>query len=355
MLMVSRFYQNLTWKIKFIKRIKKLNLALKSKKHKLLRKIKLHIIIILLLKFKINAQVNLVQNGDLETYSQCPDFISQINYADNWSTSSNGTPDYLNLCNPNNPNPINTNFGGESPHSGNGIVGMVCYANAPGNYNKREYIQVMLSQPLSMNTKYRLSYFVSLADESKYSISNIDCYFGIGSSFFPTDLSIPLSPQIKNDTSTYFNVKTGWQHFEKYYIATGGEDYLILGNFNNDLNTNTNYNGIGLLDASYYFFDDVSVIDSASIGINVINNNSNISIYPNPTNSNIQIDVSKLNELGDLQFIVFDALGLEVKRQLITDAEITNITLSELANGTYFYKVMEDGKLLKYDKLVLIK
>ncbi|MBK6835809.1 MAG: T9SS type A sorting domain-containing protein [Bacteroidetes bacterium] len=56
-----------------------------------------------------------------------------------------------------------------------------------------------------------------------------------------------------------------------------------------------------------------------------------------------------------MQFIVYNTLGVEIKKQQITANEITNVDLSDLANGTYLYKVLKDGKLYKYDKLVLIK
>lgn len=318
-------------------------------------KLKLNILAFCFPFMTMMAQVNLVSNGDLESYSQCPDFVSQINYANNWNSPSNGTPDYMNMCNPTNPNPIDFNFGSQNPYSGAGLVGILCYANAIGNYNKREYIQGTLTQPLIANNKYIISFQISLADESKYSVSNIDCYFGVGNTSVATDLSIGLSPQIKNDTVNYFNDKINWYYFEKTYLANGGEDHIIIGNFNNDLNTNTNYNGTGFLDGAYYLFDNVSVIDSASIGIKEIDNSDQVSLYPNPTNEVVKIDASKVNENSDLQFVIYNALGLEIKHEIINSNTVSTLDLSELANGTYVYKIFSKGNLYKVDRLVIIK
>ena len=51
----------------------------------------------LLMSLVLRTQ-NLVPNGDLETYTQCPDYVSQIDRAVGWSRPTNGTSDYLNAC-----------------------------------------------------------------------------------------------------------------------------------------------------------------------------------------------------------------------------------------------------------------
>ena len=47
----------------------------------------------LLMSLVLRTQ-NLVPNGDLETYTQCPDYVSQIDRAVGWSTPTNGPRHY---------------------------------------------------------------------------------------------------------------------------------------------------------------------------------------------------------------------------------------------------------------------
>lgn len=311
------------------------------------------IFLVFALHFTLGAQVNLVPNGNFENYVQCPSGLSELYQALYWENPSLGTPDYLNTCS-SAADPL-TWAGGQVPKSGAGVAGIICYSKYVSSPNDREYIQIELLDTLNFNQKYIISFFISLGDQSNYSISNIGCYFSNSPINETSTALINLTPQFSNPTNNQLNNKNSWTEVMGTYIASGTEKYIIIGNFDNDSNTDTLNVGGGLIDKSYYFIDDVSVIDSSAIGINEINNNTNITIYPNPSNGNIQVDLSKLNEGGDLQFVVYNTLGIEIKKQQIIANEITSVDLSDLANGTYFYKVFKDGKLYKYDKLVLIK
>ena len=72
---------------------------------------------------------NLVPNGDLEQYTQCPDYVSQIDRAIGWSRPTEGTSDYLNACLgvPFSESVPDNEFGYQSAHSGNGCAGFFCF------------------------------------------------------------------------------------------------------------------------------------------------------------------------------------------------------------------------------------
>lgn len=305
---------------------------------------------------KMFSQVNYVTNGDFENISQCPDFYSQIQYAIGWTSPSLGTPDLLCSCN-SSLNSTNSVFGYQIPHSGNNCAAatFIDLNTPPSTVNFREYIQNQLTSTLTSNHTYTVSFYISLADNLKYSTSRIGCYFSNQLISDNSNYLLSVTPQINNPLGNFVSDKINWVKIEANYVATGNENYLIIGNFFDDQNTDSLNSFTGSSNGVSYFIDDVSVIDSSAIGINEINNNTNITIYPNPSNGNIQIDLRKLNENGDLQFVVYNTLGVEIKKQQITANEITDVDLSDLANGTYLYKVFKDGKLYKYDKLVLIK
>ena len=46
----------------------------------------------------LNAQQNLVPNGDFEYYSNCPTNLSQTANCTGWAFFTNGTSDYFNSC-----------------------------------------------------------------------------------------------------------------------------------------------------------------------------------------------------------------------------------------------------------------
>ncbi len=302
------------------------------------------------------GQNNLVSNGDFETISQCPTNYSQINYAIGWSSPTLGTPDLLCLCN-SSLNSTNSVFGYQVPHSGNNCIAAtyIDLNTPPSTPDFREYIQNQLVSTLISGHTYIVTFYVSLGDNLKYSTSRLGCYFSNQQIIDSANYLLSLSPQITNPLGNFVSDKLNWVKIEANYHATGNENYLIVGNFFSDANTDSLNTGSGALNGVSYFIDDVSVVDSASIGIRETDNSSSINAYPNPTNGIIKIDATKLNENGNLKFVIYNALGLEIRNETISSHSISTINLSEFANGTYNYKIFSSSALYKADRLVIIK
>jgi hypothetical protein len=75
-----------------------------------------------------------------------------------------------------------------------------------------------------------------------------------------------------------------------------------------------------------------------------------LEIYPNPANSLVNL-VSK--EVRDnTYFILFDLAGREVERIKVINRN-QQISLTQLKEGLYFYKLMQENKLVKSGKLIL--
>lgn len=148
--------------------------------------------------------------------------------------------------------------GSQTPRTGDVHVGLYLYTIS--GLEQREYIQIRLSQPMSQGQQYLLRYHVSLADQIEWATSSIGAYFS------DTQVSggsgpLPYSPQAQNtamlpDTSL-------WMEVRDTVTASGSWEYLVIGNFANDANTNLAANpGSGLGPGqygAYYFIDDVSV------------------------------------------------------------------------------------------------
>ena len=93
----------------------------------------------------------------------------------------------------------------------------------------------------------------------------------------------------------------------------------------------------------------ISVIVNACTGINEVVANS-ISVYPNPSNGILNLSITaELAKNSTLE--VYDALSKLVVKQILTN-EINSINISNLNNGIYTFKVLNNDKLVKTGKLV---
>ena len=80
-----------------------------------------------------------------------------------------------------------------------------------------------------------------------------------------------------------------------------------------------------------------------------MSNNSNIGIYPNPTNGLVSINVGTTSTLVDVT--VMEVSGRIVKLEKYSNTNMLSLDLSELSAGMYFVTVKTDNQL-KQVKLV---
>ena len=115
-----------------------------------------------------------------------------------------------------------------------------------------------------MDTTYCLSFFVSRADKIPYSVKNIGAYF---SSTLPTmggNQYLNYTPQIINQ-SGFLTDTINWVEVQGCYTALGGEQYITIGNFNSNANTDTMKTGTNNLVApsasgyAYYYLDSITL------------------------------------------------------------------------------------------------
>lgn len=232
-----------------------------------------HIIFILCFIFSSIEAQNLVPNSDFEQYQNCPlekgaiyypgsSIIHEL-YVKNWISPTPGSPDYFNVCNSKNFEiSIPKNYlGNETPHSGNGFAGIVLYTEElPSCFECKEYLQVKLSEPLIKGNIYEVSMFISLADNSKYAVSEIGIVLSPDSIFNRASMTIAKYPQITNTSEEPMKTSNGWGKVAGKYIAKGGEQFITIGNFIPSFKTTIiSTNKRKKFPMAYYFIDDVSV------------------------------------------------------------------------------------------------
>lgn len=81
-----------------------------------------------------------------------------------------------------------------------------------------------------------------------------------------------------------------------------------------------------------------------------------IELYPNPAEDLLTIEYSDTENNNDIVlFEVYDLMGEKMLERIITPGENTSVNIESLAQGVYVYKFLYNKKLIKKDKLVIIK
>jgi hypothetical protein len=323
----------------------------------------LRILIIILfigLGTRLTAQVNLVPNPSFEDQINCID-SGTVSSIYNWSNPTNGTPDIhaIDFCNlysfsvyyslPDNPW-----FGYQNPRTGLKCAGVAVYDEFTDE--SREYLQVQLLSPLKPGTAYCVEMYVSLANNySKYAINDIGIHFNNDSIYFDS-LSYPVISYLSNNITSdiYIADTLTWTKINGIYIASGGEKYILIGNFKPKYQTDyiLNYPQSG--GVSYYFIDDVSVIECDSL--NSVEENefiNDITIYPNPASAIINLSY---NLKHNSTLLIYNSIGqLIEQKQLLKDSKLLELPLTTYANGMYIYTVTANGKTVHQGKFVVSK
>lgn len=220
---------------------------------------------------------NMVYNPSFEEHSSCPQHIEAIGImegVDAWWQPTKGSSDYFHSCGGRECQTPRNKMGNQAPHTGEAYCGIYC-----SKENYREYLQTELKEPLKAGKRYRVSYWVSLADKSPYAVATLGALLTPARTADTTwqimmnrevvalenneiqVIATYYSPQVMNPRDSLLDNMTGWLQVSGEFVAKGGEKFLTIGNFNsfNHSNVHDIYNGNALLQGAYYYIDDVSV------------------------------------------------------------------------------------------------
>jgi gliding motility-associated-like protein len=201
---------------------------------------------------------NLVPNPGFERYIDCPNNASMFYLAEGWKAPSAGTTDFFHACAPQGAVGVPQNgMGYQYARSGNGYAGFYAFQMI---VSYREYLQVKLKSPLKASLKYHVEFYVCLSDRIPIKLDNLGAYLSIVP---PSSASAVLLypspvPQVRNPAGHYLADTLNWMKIEGEFIAKGGEQYLTIGNFDDDEHTHYHNEDTGS-DQAYYYIDDVSV------------------------------------------------------------------------------------------------
>ena len=293
---------------------------------------------------------NLVPNPSFE------DTIGCCCYETAGWISFGDSPDYYNVCN--SILSVPNNFGGfQNAATGNAYYGF--YSYAAFLVDAREFIGEELTQLLIPGNKYFVNFKVNLSDSSGCATNNIGLSFSTVP--FNSVNGAPINNHAFVFTSTIIADKVNWEIISGAFIADSAYQYVMIGNFFNDISTDTSivsnnfFNGH---DYAYYFLDDVCVSpDSLACDLNpegiynLKETKSNINLYPNPATEQLIITHSSsfFNGVRELPFDngqliikeieISDALGRVQSCEFKVQRPVTKIDIHSLPSGIYFIKV----------------
>ncbi len=292
------------------------------------------------------AQTNLVYNGDFELYDSCPTNGStpgdlQIEHCLGWTAPRKlGTSDYFNICSMSAISGVPQNyFGYQQPYNGNGYCGFYAWAiNLTGGSNYREYVQTKLSQPLIAGNNYQISFYVSYYGVN-YSVEKIGALFSTNDYNANSFAPIISTPQVVNHNGIITDSLV-WTKIEGSFIASGGEQFLTIGYFEDSLtvsDTLNTHNEPLVYYESYYYVD----------GVELIEKDLNLSNIFSPNGDGI-------NDYFSFEFpfeaiSIFNRWGLKVFETTDSDNYWNGKTTSgeNASDGTYYYVIKIKGKTHK--------
>jgi hypothetical protein len=230
----------------------------------------------------------------------------------------------------------------------------------------RQYIGMQLSEPLKKDHLYKVSLYVSTSygADVPLAVHNIGVYFsankvenapktgGMGRLYY--------KPQIENTMAQVpLTDSSAWQLIGGEFVAQGGEQYLVIGNFRSTFETEFTERshrwtdqgpGTDNNDACFTFVDDVSVELIGDVtGVAEQNNKTKgITIAPNPNNGNFIIRSE--NNLSYLKIVDLSGRLVYEQKTNSQQVELNNLNLSK---GVYILHTKDSEQKEQISKLFI--
>ena len=236
---------------------------MKKEKYTAMKSVVMFVSILFILGLNAEGQ-NLIPNNSFETYSSCPNWSGQIDTATGWTSLENhlGTPNYLHTCGTSILSRVPDNNWGWQ-HAQDGSAYAYLYMYSVTQPERREYMQTQLSSALTAGKTYDISFYVSLSDYTGLQCNNFGCYFsdtaikGTGDGFALTS----YTPQF--EYTSRVSDTSDWVLISGSFVASGGEEYITIGNFRDDAGTDIVSTGTGTLSSASYYFDNFSLTENS--------------------------------------------------------------------------------------------
>jgi hypothetical protein len=246
-------------------------------------------------------------------------------------------------------NGYSNNWGYQEAHSGEAYAGFITYS-ATGSIPSltREHLGVQLSSSLIIGEKYFLSFFISAAwNPINMNIaSNKTGLLFTTYSYLDEFSTSPIinwsnfnSQEIISDTVT-------WKKVTGSFTADSAYQYLVIGNFYEDIYTDTlNFPNTFINQTAYQYVDDIclstdSLFSNNWTTLSIPKHLMSLSISPNPADDFIHIK----SDLIIKNIMLYNSIGNIIKSiDNINEYEYF-IDLRNVINGIYYLEVNNKHK-----------
>ncbi|MBX2980038.1 MAG: hypothetical protein KF905_12140 [Flavobacteriales bacterium] len=209
------------------------------------------------------AQLNLVPNPGFEDTVNCSVSTASINKATHWYNPNNATPDVWDcdldrLCGMA-MSPAGGNQLFQYAYEGSRHAGIYCWYG-PGSSNTREYLGVRLIEPMLAGSAYEVSLWV-VRRRMRYAVDHIGVWFGPDSLWQNTTWWLSVTPQVRlrDPAAPYLLEGHEWTRLVDTLVAEGGEQWMVIGNFDVADSVDGIFAQSSLSPYAYYFIDQVEV------------------------------------------------------------------------------------------------
>lgn len=176
-----------------------------------------------------------------------------------WDSPTETTPDILSMRVKGScwANPRNHSKGKQSPRNGDNMAGIKTYGKGGTETFWHEYLAVKLDSALLPGQRYYVEFYASRAVSSKLASNNIGAFFSDTAIATRDRMPLFFTPMVNSDKI----IKSRWNFWQKIsgvFEVDSPKNYLLIGNFYHDDDTDIHEfeEGEG---GAYYYIDDVKV------------------------------------------------------------------------------------------------
>ena len=275
----------------------------------------------------IFGQGNLLFNGGFEDISKKIKSGGTIELAEGWKSLDANADLFSKSAKEENYSVPKNLYGDAQPNSGEAYAGIISWSAKDAE--PRTYLQSETRYPLVEGKVYCVKMHLMLGILSKYATNNIGIYISQKPITMEEIAKGEIQPQIIHSQNKIMDEQFEWTAVCGSFIAEGKERYITIGNFAQTSKTLSEkmkrprgFTGQQTRSTSYYYMDDVSVINMAGL--------DDCDCEKAPDGNAMQVKYSKnvstekeldVNEAIELTKVYFEDLKSEISPRAMVDVE----------------------------------